>query len=303
MPKHADLTISLVFYLFLIGCHQGLARNNQQERSKTVWAESTICFTQEKPISIQGRVTNSKGDPIAYVNIGLLSSATGTVSNKHGAFELTVPASHRSDTLMLSAIGYHSRKIMVNKAKSQTQFPLKAKVYQSERVTIKANKAEYKTEKLGDWKPILGYSYACFSSAGCKMVKRLAMPKDSAYLEKIRVWIRTNKDTTARARAWVHEVDNGKPGQPIVKESVVKKVPKGKNWLVFKVGAQNISVKDDFFVGIEFLGKGNPKIDGPYVGARLSNKPGESWQVYLPHGSWQQFENDYVMQAIIRYQP
>lgn len=252
-------------------------------------------------ITLEGKVTNKAGNPIAYVNIGIPEKGIGGITNKNGKFEIAIPESHLTDTLKFSAIGYHSKKFVVNQVTGKDHIILQEKVYQSEAVTIKGKKADYQTEKLGDWKPLIGYNYRCYSSEGCKMVTRLDMEVDSAYVKKVRVWIGKNEDTSVRARAWVYNIKNGRPGKPLVKESVIQKVPEGKSWLVFDMSRQKIKVHSDFFVGIEFLSGNKTNKYDSYVGSRLNGEPGKSWQMYHPQGSWKAFGDEFVMQAIIQH--
>lgn len=46
------------------------------------------------------------GNPIAYVNIGLIGKNIGTVSNDAGKFKLTIPEANAQDTVRVSMLGY-----------------------------------------------------------------------------------------------------------------------------------------------------------------------------------------------------
>jgi hypothetical protein len=264
---------------------------------------SANAYQSQGDIQVEGKVLEEESGPIGYVNIGIPDSRIGTVSNEDGTFELTIPESYKADTLRFSAIGYHPREIPVKVAKQQGKFFLEEKVYQSEKVTIKEREGDYQTEKLGDWKPLLGWNYACSSPEGCKMVERLEMDLDSAYLKTVRIWIGKNEDTSAKARVWVFEENQSKPGAPLLKAPVIQQVPLGKDWMTFDVADQSIRVKDDFFVGIEFLNYSSSSNDGPYVGCRYGGDQWTSWQMFNPQSGWEPFENDFVMQAIVSYYP
>lgn len=255
---------------------------------------------QSDEFEIRGKVTDEAGDPIAYVNIGIPGTSVGTISGKEGKFQINIPASRKNDTLKFSAIGYQSQFLSVNQAKQKVHFILREKVYEYDAVTVKGEKADYKTKKLGGWKPIWFGSYHGYSNEGCKIVKRMEMDKDKAYIQKVRIWIKKNKDTTYPARVRIYDKKGGKPNKSLLKESLIKTVPAGKTWMVYDVSDQNIVVSNDFYVGIEFLEASKPG-KGPYIGAKFNDEPQKSWQRFFPYKKWKQSDDNYVMQAIVSY--
>jgi len=296
----------LPFIPFIRGNTVKLTNENQsfiRALLNKTWLISSSIYpgNDEEKIAVKGKVLNEAGNPIAYVNIGIPETTIGTVSSGKGNFKITLNGSHKNDTLKFSAVGYQTRQIPIEEAKQKDSFILQEKIYQSEAVTVSGQKGDFQTKKLGDWKPLIGYNYRCYSPEGCKMATRLDMDVDSAYVKKVRVFVKKNEDTSVRARAWVYNIKEGKPGKHLVKEPVIQKVPIGTGWMVFDLSKQYIQVHKDFFVGIEFLGGNSNNKDGPYVGSRLEGDVGKSWQMFYPTGGWRHFDDEYVMQAIIQY--
>ncbi|RBL90322.1 hypothetical protein DF182_28055 [Chitinophaga flava] len=60
--------------------------------------------------SINGRVTDEKGNPLAYVNIGIKGTQKGTHTDEQGSFKLDV---RETDVLVFSLVGYTPREITV----------------------------------------------------------------------------------------------------------------------------------------------------------------------------------------------
>jgi len=72
-----------------------------------------FAFSQE-PKSISGIVNNAvTGEPLPYAQVAVKNSSLGTVSNEEGLFRLAIQASGRNDTLMISFLGYETKKIPV----------------------------------------------------------------------------------------------------------------------------------------------------------------------------------------------
>jgi hypothetical protein len=56
------------------------------------------------------------GEPLPFAAVGLMSSGRGTVSNNNGEFGLKIPRENIDDSLLVSYLGYFSRKIPVKQA-------------------------------------------------------------------------------------------------------------------------------------------------------------------------------------------
>ncbi|MCG8317955.1 MAG: carboxypeptidase-like regulatory domain-containing protein [Cytophagales bacterium] len=66
-------------------------------------------------IKISGNVLDQvAGEPISFVNIGILNANVGTISNDDGSFVIRIPASYLKDTLIFPAIGYGRRAIPIS---------------------------------------------------------------------------------------------------------------------------------------------------------------------------------------------
>ena len=61
-------------------------------------------------VTITGKILEqNSNNPIPYVNIGILNSQYGTISNSDGSFSIKIPDSHRKENLLFSAIGYKKK--------------------------------------------------------------------------------------------------------------------------------------------------------------------------------------------------
>ncbi|TDW96067.1 serine hydrolase [Dinghuibacter silviterrae] len=63
---------------------------------------------------ISGRILSSDDrSPLSYASVRLTGSGQGTVSNDSGAFFIWIPAENRTDTLLISHLGFRSQKLPV----------------------------------------------------------------------------------------------------------------------------------------------------------------------------------------------
>lgn len=74
---------------------------------------STLAFSQVKGIVFGSNGT--KREPLYGAKLKLQNSRTGAITTEEGTFELTLPK-ELPDTLIISAVGYHSDTIVVDKA-------------------------------------------------------------------------------------------------------------------------------------------------------------------------------------------
>lgn len=79
-----------------------------------------FAYGQEK-VSVEGFISNEKGIRIPLVNIVNISNNTGTTSNIDGEFRMP---SNVGDTLKFSAIGFISRRIIVNQVNDSPILPV-----------------------------------------------------------------------------------------------------------------------------------------------------------------------------------
>lgn len=67
---------------------------------------------------IKGTILDQNNNPVPYVNIGVLNTAIGTVSQENGQFELVVDQVKATDTIKISTIGFSSRAFVLQNLRS-----------------------------------------------------------------------------------------------------------------------------------------------------------------------------------------
>ncbi|TKG88894.1 TonB-dependent receptor [Puteibacter caeruleilacunae] len=119
--------------------------------NKVIFIVSFILFAiqlpaQQKQITIQGKVTNSKGEPLELVNISLKQTPTvGTVSDSNGNFKFRIPFKQGA-IIVFSMLGYTSQEYLIKNAKSTLltiNASLIAKNEDIQEIIVKESKRNY----------------------------------------------------------------------------------------------------------------------------------------------------------------
>ena len=77
-----------------------------------------LCYSlssAQQHLQVKGKVIDKEyGTAVPFAHVGICEKAIGTVSNEDGAFILKIAPYYLNDTLCISAIGYHTYKIVIN---------------------------------------------------------------------------------------------------------------------------------------------------------------------------------------------
>ncbi len=210
-------------------------------------------------ILIQGKVVDTNNRPIPYVNIGILNSTVGTISNEDGSFAVSIPVRHQPDSILFSALGYVSKRFAVADAKQNSLL-----VSLSEH-TIYLNDVEVKTKgesnkyfEFGNDRSRGGVLETDTISAGAALailINQNANPEFSfpVYLNKAQIRIFRNNLPSFKMRVRFYEVDpiTNQPGKDLLQQSIVLESEMRNGWLEFDLSKLNFVVRNPFFMGFE----------------------------------------------------
>ncbi len=222
-----------------------------------------LTFSQ---IVISGKIFDKViNAPIAYINIGILNSNTGTISNKDGSFSIEVPESLIDKSLVFSAIGYAKKVIPITSFKKGEQviIHLNEKVIDLDEVVISASSKKQKRKNywLGNRNRnifVQGQMYSDTTSAGGAMALLIDNPNSSLrYIKKVALFITRNTLPEFKVRVRFLEVDsenNNLPGTDIFNESIVIASTLKKGWLDFDLTAYNYQINEpSYYVMLEWI--------------------------------------------------
>ncbi len=85
---------------------------------------SISVFSQSGNSEMRGRIINLDNQPISFASVVHQESGTGTAANEDGYFSFRLPSSGDTGTLLVSAVGYESKKVEFKVDNGETPFRL-----------------------------------------------------------------------------------------------------------------------------------------------------------------------------------
>lgn len=223
--------------------------------------------------SISGVVLNKKNNkPIPYVNIGLPKYAQGTVSDEDGSFQLKFQ--HPNDTVFISAIGFQTQKISVNKLLEKNTIFLQEQIHEINEVNIKAQPLG-KEKLFGKKNKNRGLSIG-FGNAqlGCEIGSVISIKKET-YLKSANFKLNHAEGDSLLFRVNIYHFDEGQIGENILKENIIIYAPQKRGILTVDLPPYELFIQQDVLLTLEWIkddnGAGNEGITFDTKKSRKSN--------------------------------
>ena len=191
------------------------------------WKKLTsLDFTTEQPYAvsqpatrktaeISGQVTDSQtGEPMRYVNMGLLNRETGTVTDTVGQFHLPVDEKWGDDTLRISCIGYRPVEYRVSDLLGRDmplQIKMDKQVNELNEVVVIAKAFRRKTLGNKTESRFLSTGFR-YDQLGAEMGIRIRIRKPAVAVDAFHFSISYNRLSTPSVfRVNFYDIQNGKP--------------------------------------------------------------------------------------------
>ena len=213
----------------------------------------------EKFFTVKGKVTDEKGMPLPYANIGLYEKNVGTLSDPDGTFEITLPAASSNDSLIFSTIGYETKKIAVSGlglSKFHHNIRLTPAAILLDEVTISDKKLKSKIMRLGWMGGKDGILPLDTVMGGGAVALLVEAPRAPFYIEKLQLRLMYNSKDTIKFRFHIYEFDsiNRKPGKDLLNREIILTEQKKFGWLRFDLSRENITVnRKKICIGFEWI--------------------------------------------------
>lgn len=211
---------------------------------------------------LTGRVSDAKtSESLAYVNLGIIGTTTGTVTGPDGNFTLILKDSLQlNQTLRFSYIGYQSKELTVKTLLDQKNEPVKL-------VASPIEMAEIVVKPTGDRRKTIGHDKTNAKMAvnfalatkpdqnlGSEIGRKFKAPA-KCFIEKIRFYITNNQFDTVRFRINPYALKNGKPAGLLVNQNIILEVTgKKTGWIEAGLSSYQVFSPDrEFAVAIEWV--------------------------------------------------
>jgi hypothetical protein len=205
-----------------------------------------------------GSVTDaSTNEPVPYVNIGIVKKGIGTVTDENGKFTLELAETYLHDTLRISMIGYQTRNFLVEDL--QKNFPtgnvnisLSQVATELKGVVVKPNKIKYAVLGNDFHSTKIGAGFQS-NKLGSEIGIIMRIKKAPSYVDRVNFHIAQNKYDSAIWRVNIYMLEDGKPGENMLKQPIYLKSFKSNEDLSVDLAPYLIEVNGDFVVALELI--------------------------------------------------
>ncbi|MEZ4796889.1 MAG: carboxypeptidase-like regulatory domain-containing protein [Flavobacteriaceae bacterium] len=259
-------------------------------------AVSPIILSSQNDITITGYIYDSETkQSLAYVNIGFVEKAVGTVSDEGGYFYLSYSSAKISldDLLQISSIGYQTIKLKASEFYAQlvknNKIYLKPEPYSLDEIVLGNDKrkdlivgsSKTKENSRGYW--------LNKEALGGEIATKINIKHKNSRLEDLRFQIVKNNSGSIKIRVNIYDEVNGMPGKNIVKENILHTIFKPFGEEIIDLKPYNIIVSDNIIVSIELI-----KVYGTYVDFEVatSRYNGTAYTRHLSQDAWKRYDEE-----------
>jgi hypothetical protein len=202
---------------------------------------------------ISGTISDGKtGQPIPYANITIEGKNIGGTTCIKGEF--TINYSNNNSTILISAIGYESQKVVVSG--NSVYIKLEPKSYDIESVTIKPRRAKI-SKTLNSLKDKKTSNYAACSVSPWIIAKHFEYSKEyshTPFVKSVGILVKSNIMQSKFNLRLIEANDDGTPGNDILSENIIVKARLGKRVISIDLTDKHIIFpKNGIFVAVEWL--------------------------------------------------
>lgn len=191
---------------------------------------SQVAFSQSK---ITGKIADSvSNEPISYVNIGVVGTSLGAVSNEFGIFSIVIPDGIKEETVRFSAIGYGLKEysiadFMVQNGKT---IEMDKVVYGLGEISVKAEKMRQKRlgSRASSSRIVTGWGYR---PMGSERGIRLKTGNKPIHIKSLHVHIATNEMDYVLMRVHIREMNEDIPGKSLLRDDILIPVELAEGWV------------------------------------------------------------------------
>ncbi|KYG72227.1 carboxypeptidase-like protein [Roseivirga ehrenbergii] len=212
---------------------------------------------------LQGKIVDENQSALAYVNIGLIGTTVGTVSNSEGLFKLTIKDLSQliNSTLRVSSIGYETQEFALNSVvkDGELMIVMKASTQQLNDVIITPSDTKVYTEgrdKTNTARQVnFSISTAQNQNLGSEIGRKfeLSNRKDN-YLKNFKFYIKYNDFDQVKFRINIYTLEDGVPSEYLNSQNLIIEITDKKTgWIEVDLSELNLVVRGDIAIGAEWI--------------------------------------------------
>ena len=252
-------------------------------------------------LAYNGSVVDAvSGEPLPFVNIGIVDRAIGTVSDEEGNFLLEFRREKvgPADVLRISSLGYEATEILLSRLEQSTThftFRLKPSPIGLDEVIVSTAELFEVEEEVG-YPNMMGRGIGYWKDSvalGGELGSRIRVDKGLRRLNALFFQVLDNPSDSVQLRVNIYKTDikSTYPGTNANKsgKSILHTLRKGESLVVIDLSFADIWVSEDFIVSLELLGVYGTGQVGLSLPAG-SSPGGESFRRYASQSRWERLE-------------
>lgn len=205
---------------------------------------------------LSGWVVDAKTkQPVAFATVGLIRANSGVTATEAGQFTIGTVQSLLKDTLVVSCVGYQTKKVAV-KDLSGDSIRIELDAYVQELTPVVVGKRDWNYVRLNEYSGC-GNSSIGSSGYATQLAQRFSAPKAGAMLHRIQlcrfsIALLVPEKTVFRLR--VYDIDSltGAPGADLCKRTI--EVKTNKRTVIVDLDSLQIMIpRKEFFIAVEWL--------------------------------------------------
>ena len=216
-------------------------------------------FSAVAQLNFTGKVIDAdSGEPLKFVNIGIIEKNIGTVSFSNGSFSVLIPDENLNDTLTFSLVGYYRHSILIKSITSQqpVQISLNKKSMELNAVEIKSERLVEKKYGIKKRGAIMHFTDGMFLGGDVdifEIAQLIKLGETHAQILSAHLFINDSRKDSVTFRINFYKYDGEKPKERILENSIIQRHTLEKGWLKLDLEKYQIQLKEDFIIALEFL--------------------------------------------------
>lgn len=206
-------------------------------------------------VSIHGIVLDSiNNNKLPYVNIGIKHKNIGTISQRDGSFNLTIPSENKADTLTFSMVGYQDHKSAIRDLPNDADIKLKPKTEQLADVIIKSPLLVEKKFGESNYHALVQFTDGSTNQKDIFEIAQLIhLDTTLSKITAVNLYISASRPDSGTFRINFYKYDGRHPTTRIYNTNITQTHAITKGWLTFDLKQYGIYMKGDFVAAIEFI--------------------------------------------------
>jgi len=232
-----------------------------------------FCIGTSTGQTVTGKIVDiSTGEPLMYVNIGVVGQPRGTITDETGAFELGINELSAEATVRFSMIGYIAQTYTIRQLLDNN-----GRTIELESVSIPLSEVVIKPgnlRKIGATKKITRYFSGWGGDKrgkGYEIGIKMELGELPVFVKSLNILIKKQSFDSCLLRMHVRNIVNELPGDELLTQNIYIPITKESGWVEIDLSKYHLVFQGDIVLSLEWVAvKGDNK--NKYVSVRSNGE-------------------------------